>query len=470
MLLPNAPLIGSLTVLASILWACTPEKSGNDDALRTIQSQAPIISYVIEGIVYPNWTIVPEASPDRLMVECTSEKSTVSFLTGIDSISFEVGVGDTFQFYVLLNQQDSALTEIVGVEKNVHFTDEYIRQHQGKFAVEIPEVHELANIMVAISKIGQQDSNLIDMTSAYYKEVMEHFGPYQNHPAIDTINNHITGVFHMPSYSYYYALKMNACGYVFDKKGQIVDDGIIHDLGFGDVKNPFETHTALFNDFAGKTDFRTFYRSHISYYQTLTENYRQLNPIVKMQDWLELKFHYKYGNYRITFSPLVGGAHSTQRFADNSFEQTIMFVCRAEAREKYSPEVNEMIQSKVVFTEIDHNFVNPLSDGMVPQIEAAMSDRTKWVQEGPGTDAYDTPYAVFNEYMTWSLFSLYCRDHFPEAEVATFIPMMEKQMTTKRGFIQFDRFNQELLQLYQGNKEMEMDTLYAQIMNWCGNQ
>ena len=44
------------------------------------------------------------------------------------------------------------------LKKNVNFSEEYIEQHKDKFEVDVPEVHELANILVALSNVGQTDS------------------------------------------------------------------------------------------------------------------------------------------------------------------------------------------------------------------------------------------------------------------------------------------------------------------------
>ena len=44
------------------------------------------------------------------------------------------------------------------LQKNVNFSEEYIEQHKDKFEVDVPEVHELANILVALSNVGQTDS------------------------------------------------------------------------------------------------------------------------------------------------------------------------------------------------------------------------------------------------------------------------------------------------------------------------
>ncbi|MCX2739493.1 DUF4932 domain-containing protein [Pontibacter anaerobius] len=453
-------------VLALGFTTCFAQKP---QELPSIKSNAENITYAVNDTEKrSSWKISPELKPDRLQVECKQKKTKVAFVSDVDSITFNVKVGDTVRFAVLYEGKE-ALTEIVGVPKNVNFTKKYIREHQGKFSVEVPEVHELANILVAISKIGQQDSNMVDMTTPYYKEVMAHFSPYKNHPVMDVVNQHITKVFDNESYWYYYAMKMNACAYVFDKKGNIKNEGIIRKMGFSNQGDPILANLALIEDFARKSNFRKFYRQHLPYFNELIRTYRTQNPITQQQEWLERIFGFTYGNYRVTFSPLVGGAHSTQSFEDNGFDQTVMFVRRVDLNPKYNEKVNEMRNTRVVFTEIDHNFVNPTSDKYAKQIDEVFGDRAKWVMESNGTSAYSSPYNVFNEYMTWSIYSLYCLDKFSAEDNATFIPIMEHQMEKKRGFIRFADFNQKLISLYEENPKLSIDELYTAMLDWSRN-
>ncbi|MFD2248374.1 DUF4932 domain-containing protein [Pontibacter ruber] len=457
----------ALTLL--LVSGTTASYAQNVKELPSIRSNKESITYTVNNTEKrSDWKISPEQKPDRLEVECKQKVTRVAFITDVDSIAFNVKVGDTIQFYVQKGEE-KALTEIVGAPKNVTFTKKYIKEHQGKFSVEVPEVHELANILVAISKIGQQDSNMVDMTTPYYKEVMAHFSPFKNHPVMDVVNKHITKVFDNDSYWYYYAMKMNACAYVFDKKGNIKNEGIIRKMGFTNQGDPILANLALIEDFARKSNFREFYKQHLTYYSELVKTYHTLNPIEQQQSWLEEIFKFKYGNYQVIFSPLIGGAHATMSYEDNGFEQTVMYVKRADLNPKYNQKVNEMRNSRIVFTEIDHNFVNPTSDRYLKQINEVFADRAKWVVESNGTSAYSQPYNVFNEYMTWSVYSLYCLDKFSAEDNAIFIPLMEQQMEQRRGFVRFGEFNQKLISLYKENPNISIDELYTTMLDWSRN-
>lgn len=446
--------------VAGLLYGCQSQDV-------TLQSGSQTLTTVVNGERQDhNWTISPQLKPDRYTVECRKRRNKVAFVSDVDSATFVVRNRDTIRFNVLYNG-DTALTEIVGDAQNVHFSETYIREHKGQLEVDVPEVHELVNIVVALTRIGQVDSNMVDMTTPYYREMMRHFQPFAGHAIVGEFNRHITGVLDQSSYGYYYGAKMNACGYKFTNRGQIINKEVIRHMGFGGSEDPVAQHAALLADFAQQSQFRQFYERHRPYYDSLITTYRQLNPIDKMQQWLEKKFAKSYSSYVVLFSPLVGGAHATTSFADNGFEQTFMFVCRAEYTSVYNKSINEMAQSRVVFTEIDHNFVNPVSAQKIPQINKALSNREKWA--GVQTDMYGNAFAVFNEYMTWGLFSLYCLDHFPPEDAALFIPKMEHQMVSSRNFVQFSAFNQHLISLYQANPDISMEALFDKALAWCGD-
>src|SRR5689334_17817803 len=54
-----------------------------------------------------NWNISPEVKPDVYYVERFKGHKQVSFLTDIDSISFDVEPGKTYNFIILLNNKDT---------------------------------------------------------------------------------------------------------------------------------------------------------------------------------------------------------------------------------------------------------------------------------------------------------------------------------------------------------------------------
>lgn len=217
---------------------------------------------------------------------------------------------------------------------------------------------------------------------------------------------------------------MNACAFLFDANDGLRNDGVIKTMGYDLSQNPIAENASTLEDFAKLSGFREFYKQHQPYYDSLIMQYHWFNPLSKMTSWLEQKFAREYGYYKVTFSPLVRGAHSTHRYADNGFEQTVMFVCSAPRLPKYNDAMNEMIHSRVVFTEIDHNFLNPVSAEYYDEINRIFSNRTVWAQDPQASSYYDG-FSVFNEYITWAYFSIYCIEHFSSEDYEIFIPKME---------------------------------------------
>jgi hypothetical protein len=112
--------------------------------------------------------------------------------------------------------------------------------------------------------------------------------------------------------------------------------------------------------------------------------------------------------------------------------------------------------------------VNPVTDQHIDVVKHIFHDRAKWVDVSKdGTDGYGSEYAVFNEYMTWAMFSLYCMDNYAEADYQQMLPRMETQMESSRGFIRFGAFNRQLMRLHKANRKATVEDLYEQILSWC---
>lgn len=83
--------------------------------LPVIVANARVADYKVgQQLVKGNWNISPSISPDVLKVPVYKKKQPVTFYTDSDSISFNVKPGKSYQFYVLLNNQEYALTEFKG--------------------------------------------------------------------------------------------------------------------------------------------------------------------------------------------------------------------------------------------------------------------------------------------------------------------------------------------------------------------
>jgi hypothetical protein len=203
-------------------------------------------------------------------------------------------------------------------QKKAQFTDSYIQLMQDSVTYEIPEVQELVHIIFAITPLGLQSEEIIDRDTEYYKEVLHHFLPFNEEKIVKKINKHLKR-------NRYARLKMDAVGFYF-KDESIIKSPYYTNLNW-DSKNWLEPYIKELEQFAKKTDFRDFYQTHLDFYASEINLLKEQLKIKDQWSWLEKKFDNRYHSYRITFSPLVGGSHSTNYFYNNHFKQAVMFIC-----------------------------------------------------------------------------------------------------------------------------------------------
>lgn len=190
-----------------------------------------------------------------------------------------------------------------------------------------------------------------------------------------------------------------------------------------------------------------------------------------MKNWLEKKFTNQYQSYRIIFSPLTGGFHNTMSFKshDKSMEQTFMFVSAppnidVKNLSEKEFEIKSSKMARIVFTEIDHNYVNPLTDKYKEKLESSMANYKNWNnQKG---NMYNSKYSTFNEYMTWGVFNLYAYDTYSTENIDTIIKIQTDFINDKRKFHRFREFNTELFKQYKENSKSKIEKLYKPMLNW----
>jgi hypothetical protein len=135
-----------------------------------------------------------------------------------------------------------------------------------------------------------------------------------------------------------------------------------------------------------------------------------------------------------------------------------------------SDALRQGIASGIVFTEIDHNYVNPVSRKYRSLIDSIFSNRTVWTDAGGDTRFYSSPESVFNEYMTHALFSLYVLDTYDPGTAQILISTREDLMVNRRHYRKFKEFNKALMEINQQNKSTKIADLYSSLLQWCKNQ
>jgi hypothetical protein len=350
-----------------------------------------------------------------------------------------------------------------------YFSKEYIEQNNKKANFEIPEVYELANIIWTLSPKGQTAKNL-NKNSKYYSKVYDYFKPFLNHQLFKDLDSNVKDY-----YDSYYDFRENSLAFSFDKQKIVRKEPYFYVMGsdrenFGSL---FQKLIPQIEDFAKISNFQGFYKTNLPYYQESIKKQKGLMPVQKMWDWLENNFDNKYNTYKVVFSPLIGATHSTQNFntflegGKGRFQETVMFVCGPEIFENSKTKdlkEQEGLASGIVFTEIDHNYVNQVSYKYQKQINGIFDKREIWTGANGDTDKYESPSSVFNEYMTHAVFCIYVKENYDEQTANTIIKNTVNLMVDRRKYIKFKEFNDKLLSLSDGRKAKD---LYPDILNWA---
>jgi hypothetical protein len=329
----------------------------------------------------------------------------------------------------------------------------------GRIRVLIPEVYELANVVLAMTDFGLNDTNAILRQGTYYQDVRSRFDGVRSQPFMKDLQLEKDD-----PVRHYYELRENSFAYGFD--GNRIVRGERYPVLW--TPNLFRERLEEVQAFADASGFRAFYAEHQPYYATTIQRYRDIAQIETMIAWMETEFEDAYDRYTVVLSPLVYGSHSANWQRTRLGREGLMFVAGPDVDGGVSLTLGERkaIVQRIVLTEVDHLFVNPVSDRYASQIRTAFSDRAKWTTDT--SSFYESPLAVFNEYMTWAVFTLWIESHAPAEDFERIVSRMEQQMEGSRRFIRFKAFNRALLALYRARTPgTTIADLYPQIVEWA---
>jgi hypothetical protein len=349
--------------------------------------------------------------------------------------------------------------------QEVRFSEQFKKEHQGKVKIEIDEVKELLHIMIALTSVGLENDDMIAQSGNYYQDLLQQFKKHKD----DKIIIRFDSILKANPVNYIF-LTGNALSYNFKGKKLVKDKVYIFPAQRVSSHttisiNPIETYKKEIEEFALKAGFRKFYKAHKSYYDTIISTYNKMANLQRQWDWLEEKFVTRVNNYTIMTSPLINGLNYTTSYTDNNFKQIMMVLPPVEENPAIAELDNIIFNTRVMFTEIDHNYVSQPTRQNKALIDEVCKNRIEWVDTSKyGTEYYPTPDRVFDEYMTYGLFLLYCSDIYGE-DIAKKVKQELVQLMNERGFIKMDLFTDNLLRLYSANRLKKMDDWYPELIS-----
>lgn len=336
-----------------------------------------------------------------------------------------------------------------------------LREPARDVAYHLPEVYELVNVAFALTDQGRADRNMVEHNSDYHRRVMARFGASGQHPFVRFLNRKLSKGYGYYLYSRYaYVLDFTPGGRLRYTDRLTGQPRLMARLLGSSARR------GLLRRFARETQFRAFFNENRFFYEKTLAQVQARCPVADIQNWLEKQFPARYDSYALVVSPLVGGTHSTTRFG----RSCVMWVSDAAGYDttRYTEAQIRGLYTGVVFTEIDHNYVNPVSGQHRAALDAALNRREFWAASDGDTRNYGSPYAVFNEYMTHATYLLYERERLNPADFEVVKTSRVRLMTQRRKFVRFAEFYEAIAGLYdRRTANQTLTDLYPAILDWC---
>lgn len=457
-----------LTLAALALSATiAPAAAQQDDAMR-LTASGPEVTIEIDGTPLGRWQLdladyprdipLPVRRPDASSICFVSgdQRACADFMPGQKRALSIAFAGGTIATVIEARPETPA----------ARFDQAYRAAHRGQTVVEVPEVYELVNIAIAISPYGRSDRDMVYHDSAYYAEVQAAFADHADHPLIGRIDAMLR-----TDRSSYFPFKMNAYAFTFDPNGEIVRSPVYDRTGFaGSMDNDLLPYLADLNDFARTSGFREFYARHRALYDEQIRFFQTEADVAAIARWLSAQFPsvQPYDGVKIIFSPLVAYNQSLTTIEADGYRELqphVNFPYDADPR--LSPDGRAIQRSAILFTEMNHGFVNPVTEGYAAAVSAALADRAAWADDSRAAGNYRSAEALFNEYMNWALVSLYYADRLSAADFDRANAAIVANQQQGRGMRRFAAFDAELLRLYRERPEgATIESLFPAIVDW----
>lgn len=323
------------------------------------------------------------------------------------------------------------------------FSPEYQTAHRGTLDIEVPIAYELVNVAIALTPYARENPDL-SAQSPYLDEVRTRFADWADHPFVLALDQTMR-----EEGSGYHTLKMNGAAFELSDNNTLSRSAIYRSTGWG--RNTLLPVMGEMQDFARVSEFASFYASHRPLYEMQIAYLRNDVDVNAMIAWLGKEFPdvAPYDHTRILFSPLVGYNQSLKTFEVDGFRQMmphVNFPYPEEEDAELSADALKLYRGLILFTELNHGYINPTIETYGAAIHEAMPDLSVWAGNETA-QSYGSSVNVFTEMMNWALISVRAYDVLSATEAAQIAVRVERIMTDNRGFTRFPEFQERLLEL-----------------------
>jgi hypothetical protein len=305
--------------------------------------------------------------------------------------------------------------------------------------------------------------------SPYYNEVQSYFSNYTNHPLVVDLQNIYEDFFSDPDSEMEpeqggIPILINIMYYSTLQNDEVVmEPAAYHSLN-ASIKGLCDEVIQHCNDFIVETNFLDFFNNHQELYDKNIEYFKKAVPAGSIIKWLDNQFPVNYHKHLIYISPIIGNEQFsfTLEFSKKGWTGVIL----PGVEENIYTSVDEGNYSRICFTEMDHNYVDPTTHLVLDEINIAFANLNKWGK----VPFYGSPWAVFNEYMTFAAFSLFTYDRYSQEDFEN-INRTTIDLMLDRGFPKYESFFEKILELYKNRSENEtVSDLLTDIIEWAKSQ
>ena len=329
------------------------------------------------------------------------------------------------------------------------FPAAYRAAHRGTLDIEVAPAYELVNVAIALTSYAKENPGLA-APSPYLDGIRADFAKQANHPAVQALDAAMR-----KDGSAYHSLKMNGAAFVLAEDDGLSRSPIYKSTGWGE--NDLLPFMDDLQDFARATGFSQYYAKHLPLYTSQIEYLRNEVNVDDMIVWLGTEFPEvtPYDHTRIMFSPLVGYNQSVSTFDADGFRQLmphVNFPYPSKDDAELTPEALKVYRGLILFTELNHGYINPTIDAYSSELQEAMPQLSNWAGDETAR-GYGNASGIFTEMTNWALVSVRAYDLLPESEAEVISKRVAHIMVRNRGFTRFAEFQQQFLALSRGREK-----------------
>jgi hypothetical protein len=312
------------------------------------------------------------------------------------------------------------------------FSDTYTKIHENFISYEVPDVYELANIVLSIA-IGEKDNNYpVDFESDYAKDVQNQFGKFNKHPLI----MHIKESFEKNGTLAFYSLIADSYGYNFNASGELKEKSEYQYLG---TRTSLRDSISLWEDFARKSDFHNFFEQHRKMYTDVSDELKSFVLFENARNWIENNFDKRKYSIKFVASPL-SIFFTFLNFHQSNLTETLFFGCglNNSSYKNVNKKTAQFLYTKNYFISVLKNYFSLINKPDSIKINDMFGDFDAWAEVGMESYNYKNGQELFDEYLVNACFLLFAKD-YSEDDYKVIKFFTDRNMK-KRGFKQFDNF------------------------------